>query len=71
MRLARKKRVRVHLIEDGLPSLEGLLVARRRGEYLLALPTLIVHPDAAPAELAAARLLAVPRERVAFYEVLR
>lgn len=63
----------MHLIapqHGDLPSVEGLLVSRRRGEYLLALPSLIVAVNAQPDELDAP-LLAIPRERVAFFEVLK
>lgn len=52
-----------------LPSVEGLLVSRRRNEFLLALPELIVAPDA-PSQKLESRLLAIPRERVAFFEVI-
>jgi hypothetical protein len=74
MRLGkRRKRVRMHLIEPNpgvtLPSVEGLLVARRDREYLLALPSLIVAEDAKPISLEA-HLVAIPRERVAFFEVI-
>jgi hypothetical protein len=68
----RKKRVRVHLITPEraeLPSVEGLLVSRRHAEYLLALPQLLVNPQANPAELES-RFLAIPRDRVAFFELL-
>lgn len=73
MVLTRKRRVRVHLVEPhpgvNLPSIEGLLVSRRHHEYLVALPELLVHPGADNTQLES-RLLAVPRDRVAFYEVL-
>lgn len=68
----RKKRVRMHLIEPvgvNLPSVEGLLVSRRANEYLIALPLLHHAPGANPDELDS-RYLAIPRERVAFFEVL-
>ena len=69
----RKKRVRIHLLEEQrgqhLPSVEGLLVSRRRREYMIAVPRLLVAPQANPAELDS-RWLVIPRERVAFYEVL-
>lgn len=52
-----------------LPSVEGLLVSRRPDEYLLALPSLLVAAQANPVELES-RWVAIPRERVAFYEVL-
>ena len=66
--LKRRKRVRVHM-NDQTPSVEGLLVGRRHREYLIAIPKLLLHPDANPTELES-RLLAIPRERVAFYEVI-
>jgi hypothetical protein len=72
MWLKRKRRVRMHLISPEraeLPSIEGLLVSRRHGEYLLAMPELLVNPEANPARLEAPNA-AIPRERVAFYEVL-
>lgn len=62
----------MHLIDrpgSDLPSVEGLLVSRRRGEYLLALPSLLTAVGANPAELES-RWVAIPRDRVAFYEVL-
>ena len=62
----------MHLIderESQLPSVEGILVSRRRSEYMIAVPRLLVAPQAKPAELEA-RWLSIPRERVAFYEVL-
>jgi hypothetical protein len=52
-----------------LPSVEGVLVSRRRREYMIAVPRLLTHPQADPAELDS-RWLAIPRSRVAFYEVL-
>lgn len=65
----RKKRVRIHLIDDHLPSIEGILTAKRPDEYLVSLPQLHFAANANPAELEA-KLLAVPRRNVAFYEVL-
>lgn len=63
----------MHLIDpkgsEGLPSVEGLLQARRVDEYVIALPSLLVAVGADPAELES-RFLVIPRERVAFYEVL-
>lgn len=64
----KRERVRVHLIEDGLPSIEGLLI-RKGAEYEVAVPQLVTTPDGPPAVLES-KLVAVPRERVAFYEVL-
>lgn len=72
--MKRAKRVRMHLIDPNpstqLPSVEGLLVAKRAREYVLALPSLIVAADSPAAELDS-RLLVIPRANVAFYEVLR
>lgn len=72
MLLGRKRRVRLQLIDPGpgmsLPSVEGLLVARRHREYLVALPQIVTSADGAPIEMAA-RLVAVPRDRVAWIEV--
>lgn len=62
----------MHLVDDNqsqLPSVEGVLVSRRRREYMLAVPKLLVAPGANPAELES-RWLVIPRSRVAFYEVL-
>jgi hypothetical protein len=71
----RKQRVRLHLADPhpnvDLPSVEGILLAKRYGEYVVALPSLLIAPGANPAELSDARELRIPRERVAFYEVLR
>lgn len=68
-----KRRVRVHLVEpagvEPLPSVEGILMSRRGREYLIALPQLITSAEGIPVVLES-RLLAIPRERVAFYEVL-
>lgn len=68
----RKPRVRIHLVDAPdvrLPSLEGILVSRRHREYLLAVPRVIASAEGQPVELAS-RFAAIPKERVAFYEVL-
>ena len=66
-----KKRVRVHLADAhpgvDLPSVEGLLLAKHGREFRIGRPELIL--DEGPAELGS-RELVIPRERVAFYEVL-
>lgn len=62
----------MHLIDQpgaSLPSVEGLLCSRRGGEYLLAVPALHWAPGGEP-DHPDARYLAIPRERVAFYEVV-
>lgn len=73
MRLKRRKRVRMHLIEPSpgveLPSIEGLLVSRRLREYVIALPSLIVSEAGQPIELES-RLVGIPRERVAWWEFI-
>jgi hypothetical protein len=48
---------------------EGFLVSRRNREYMLAVPVLLTAPQANPAELES-RWLIIPKDRVAFYEVL-
>lgn len=71
MRLRRRKRVRMHLMEPGpgveLPSIEGLLVSRYGREFHLALPSLVVNEAGKPLELES-RLVGIPRERVAWWE---
>lgn len=71
--LKRKKRVRIHLVDPhpaaNLPSVEGLLVATRAREYVVAVPRLITAVGANPTELES-RWVEIPRERVAFYEVI-
>lgn len=73
-RVKRARRVRLHMIEPNpnvdLPSIEGLLVSKRSREYAIAVPVLITGVAAAPTELDS-KLLIIPREHVAFYEVIR
>lgn len=68
-----KKRVRVHLADPHpgveLPSVEGVLVSKRGRELTIAVASLVFNPDADPVPLQS-RWLVIPRERVAFYEVL-
>jgi hypothetical protein len=66
----RKRRVRLHLVasDADLPSVEGILERRGR-EYLVSVPELLVAAGGNPQRLEA-RLLAIPREKIAFYEVL-
>ena len=69
----KRYRVRVHLIDPphvALPSVEGVLVATRPDIHI-AVPALVFSTEAAPAVLNDAKLLVIPRERVAFFEVLR
>ena len=67
--MKRKPRVRMHLEGANLPTVEGLLVSRRRKEYMLAVPRLLIDPQANPAELEAP-YMCIPRDRVAFFEIL-
>jgi hypothetical protein len=73
--LKRAKRVRIHLTavaaSAGAESVEGLLIARRRREYIVAMPELLVAAGARNEPLPDARELVIPREHVAHYEVLR
>ena len=72
--LRRARRVRMHMVDRdprvSSPSVEGLLVSRGRREYGVAVPSLLVAEGREPVRLDEARLLMVPREQVAFYEVL-
>lgn len=65
----RKPRVVLHMVNDDLPSVEGILLARRPREYVIGVPKLLMAVGGNPTELAS-RQLVVPRENVAFYEVL-
>ena len=69
----RRRRVVFHLLDDRLPRVEGVLLGRDRGlgEYRIAVPELQFSPEAVKTPLAEARELRIPRERVAFYEVVR
>jgi hypothetical protein len=71
--LKRKRRVRVHLIDPNphfhLPSVEGILIARRRGEYAIAVAELVTDAAANNVQLDS-KLLMIPAANVAFYEVL-
>ena len=61
----RKRKVRVHL-KDG-PTIEGLLI-KSRPVYILWAPQAITETDGRPADLLGH--VEVPRENVAFYQVL-
>lgn len=61
--------MRVHLKDDQLPSVEGLLLRRTSQEFVVARAALVLNAQAEPAELTS-RELVIPRENVAFYEVL-
>ena len=69
MRLRSAKRVRLHFFKDGMPSMEGLLVSRRHGEYAIAVPELVptAEGDKVPV---GGQLALIPRPNVAFLEVL-
>ena len=61
----KKRKVRVHL-KDG-PTIEGLLI-KSRPVYILWAPQAITETDGRPADLLGH--VEVPRENVAFYQVL-
>lgn len=69
----RKRRVRFHLVDgdpaNPLPSVEGLLHSKSGREYIIAVPSLVFEVGQNPTELRS-RFLAIPRERVAFYELI-
>lgn len=71
----RARRVRVHLFDRDPrvvnPSIEGVLVRRVGREFHLAVPEIVAAPDRDPIPLDSARVLVIPRENVAFFEVLR
>lgn len=71
--MRRKRRVRLHLVDPNphmhMPSVEGLLVSKHGREYTVAVPKLITSVEGNPHELDS-KLLVIPRENVAFYEVL-
>lgn len=67
--MLRRKRVLVHLKDDGLPSIEGVLLRRGFRSYHVAEASLLVHKDATPAVLNS-RVLVVPLSNIAFYEIL-
>lgn len=76
----RRRRVRLHLVDPNPhvnhPSVEGFLLGwwlerRLTREFRVAVPELLFAAHARPEGLSDARELRVPRENVAFYEVLR
>jgi hypothetical protein len=70
--LRKAKRVRLHMKDEpgwSPPSIEGLLVARRRREYAIAVPQLHFSVERGPV-MPQSKLLLIPRENVAFYEVI-
>ena len=52
-----------------LPTVEGILLSRTGREYVVGVPSLLLAAHREPAQLEG-RELRIPRERVAFYEVL-
>lgn len=71
-RMPSRRRVRLHLVDAPgveLPSVEGYLVGRRYGHYLVEIPKIVrAEHQTLPLE---SRLVEIPAERVAFYEVIR
>lgn len=72
--MRRRHRVRLHLIDRpgaALPSVEGVLLGRRAGEFRVGDAALLLAANADPSVLRDAAELRVPAGNVAFYEVLR
>ena len=67
LRLRGKRLVRLHIVGDG-PSVEGILLGRSSGHYILLSPKLLETPDRS--HLLDGHI-AVPVERVLFVQVLR
>jgi len=68
----RKKRVRVHLVDRpgiDLPRVDGILVSRRHREYMIGVPSLTFSAEG-NAVTPEGRFVAIPRDGVAFYEIL-
>lgn len=63
----RRKRIRIHF-SDSQPSIEGFLMHKGNGHYHLAVAEILQTEDQT-IELGA-REVAIPRERVWFYEVV-
>lgn len=67
----RRKRIRMHLLDERgsqLPSIEGLLDSKGK-EYTIIAPKLLFAAGGNAADLDS-RYVIVPRERIAFYEVI-
>lgn len=65
----RKKQVRVHMINKDLPTIEGYKERPMGREFMVRRPKLLVEAQGNPVELES-QLLAIPRENIAFYEIL-
>ena len=68
----RKRKVRMHLIDRpgiDLPRVDGLLVSRRNREYMIGVPSLTFTAEG-NAVTPEGRFVAIPRDGVAFYEIL-
>lgn len=65
-----KRRVRIHLEDKPgvvMPSLEGILIGRKAGHYILLVPKLIHSTDQS---IALEGMVEVPAERVVFVQIL-
>ena len=72
MNWRRSRRVRVHLVDRpgiDLPRVDGILVSRRNREYVIGVPSLTFTAEG-NAVTPEGRFVAIPRDGVAFYEVL-
>jgi hypothetical protein len=66
LRIKPKPRIRIHQ-KAGQPSIEGTLISQRRGVFLLEDAELLQQVDAT---LELPGQVRVPRENIAFYQVL-
>lgn len=64
----RHRRVRLHL-RDGAPSIEGVLVARTGGHYVIWTPRVLVNEDA-DGTVAISGHVEVPERNVMFVQVI-
>ena len=68
----RARKVRMHLIDRpgiDLPRVDGILVSRRHREYLIGVPSLTFSAEG-NAVTPEGRFVAIPRDGVAFYELV-
>jgi hypothetical protein len=62
----------MHLVDRPgveMPRVDGLLVSRRQREYVIGVPSLMLAAEGNPVT-PEGRFIAIPRDGVAFYEIL-